>query len=168
MEPGLLRLRRRRLHDEADHAPVSPSGGQHQAARLLLRGLLHSQTADLGGTQDACSNNGTTRRRGRRAGPEAHLDAVFEGVPRQGETFLLVDGLAENDQLLKEEHPPLSGSGRDGVVLLADEEGVLLEQLSLRRDLTLGRQEGTPVSGNSFTSTKISKNKNTQSLTWKP
>lgn len=146
MEPGLLCLRRRRLHDEADHAPVSPSGGQHQAARLLLRGLLHSQTADLerwgGGTsQDTRSNNGTTRRRGQRAGPEAHLDAVFEGVPRQGETFLLVDGLAENDQLLEEEHPPLSGSGRDGGVLLADEEGVLLEQLSLRGDLTLGRQE---------------------------
>lgn len=118
------------------------------------------------GDAETRSDNWTTRRQGRRAGPEAHLDAVFEGVPRQGETFLLVDGLAENDQLLEEEHPPLSGSGRDGVVLLADEEGVLLEQLSLRSDLTLG-QEGIPISGNSFTSTKISKNENTE-LTWKP
>lgn len=92
------------------------------------------------GTQDTRSKNVTARRRAPRARPRAHLDAVFEGVPWQGETLLLVDGLAENDQLLEQENPPLSGSGRDAVFLLADEEGVLLEQLPLGSDLALGQQ----------------------------
>lgn len=83
----------------------------------------------------------------------AHLDAVFEGVPWQREAFLLVDGLAENDQLLEQEHPPLSGSGRDVVFLLADKEGVLLEQLPLGGDLALGRQAHA-VTGDSFASAK--------------
>ena len=108
------------------------------------------------GTQDARSQNLTPGGRARRARPQAHLDAVFEGVPGQGEAFLLVDGLAENDQLLEQEHPPLSGSGRDAVFLLADKEGILLEQLPLGGDLALGRQ-ARAMNGNSSDSTQILK-----------
>lgn len=106
------------------------------------------------GTQDTGSKHVLARGGGLGLGParpQAHLDAVFEGVPRHGGAFLLVEGLAENDQLLEEEDPPLSGSGRDAVFLLADKEGVLLEQLPLGGDLALGQR----VNGNSFASTKI-------------
>lgn len=108
------------------------------------------------GTQDTRSKNVTAQRRAQRARPQAHLDAVFERVPWQGQTFLLVDGLAENDQLLEQENPPLSGSGRDAVFLLANKEGILLEQLPLGGDLALGPQERA-MNGNTFASTKVLK-----------
>jgi len=60
-----------------------------------------------------------------------HLDAGFKRVPRQREALLLVDGLTEDNQLLKQEDPPLPASGQDVVLLLAHREGVLLEQLPL-------------------------------------
>lgn len=121
-------------------------------------------------TRDTRSRKVTARRRARGARPLAHLDAVLERVPWQRQTFLLVDGLAENNQLLEEENPPLSGSGRDAVILLADEEGVLLEQLPLGGDLALGREDAQQSMGNTpspppppaFASTKILKQIETQ------
>lgn len=66
-----------------------------------------------------------------------HLDAGFKRVPRQREALLLVDGFAEDNQLLKQEDPPLPASGQDVVLLLAHREGVLLEQLPLGGDFPL-------------------------------
>lgn len=92
MEPGLLRLRRRRLHDEADHAPVSPSGGQHQAARLLLRGLLHSQTADLGGRRTLAATTGRRVGGGDGRGLRLTLMLFLKVYPGRGRPFFLSMG----------------------------------------------------------------------------
>lgn len=70
-----------------------------------------------------------------------HLDAVLEDVSRERETFLPVDRLAEDYQLLEEEDPSFLCSGEEAAVLLGDSEGVLLEQFSLRRDLPLAPRQ---------------------------
>ena len=72
-----------------------------------------------------------------------NLDAVLKDVSRDGETFLPVDWLAEDDHLLKKEDPSLFGSGQEATVLLGDGEGVLLEQLALGRDLPLVPRQKT-------------------------
>lgn len=56
-----------------------------------------------------------------------HLNAVLEDVPRDGEAFLAVDWLAEDDQLLEEEDPPLLGPRQEAALLLGDGESVLLQ-----------------------------------------
>lgn len=66
-----------------------------------------------------------------------HLDAVFKDVSREGEAFLPVDGLAEDDQLLEQKDSSLLGSRQEAAVLLCNGEGVLLEQFALGRDLSL-------------------------------
>lgn len=68
-----------------------------------------------------------------------HLDAVLEDVSRERETFLPVDWLAEDYQLLEKEDPSFLCSGEEAAVLLCDGEGVLLEQFALGRDLPLHR-----------------------------
>lgn len=67
----------------------------------------------------------------------SHLDAVFKSVPWQREAFFLINWLTENDQLFKEENPPLPGSGREAAFLLADKKGILLKQLPLSCDFPL-------------------------------
>lgn len=67
----------------------------------------------------------------------SYLDAVFKSVPWQREAFFLIDWLTENDQLLKQEDPPLPRPGHEATFLLTDREGVLLEQLPLSCDFTL-------------------------------
>ncbi len=66
-----------------------------------------------------------------------HLYAVFKYVSWQREAFFLINWLAEDDQLLKQEDPPLFGPGQDAAFLLADREGILLEQLPLSCDFPL-------------------------------
>lgn len=61
----------------------------------------------------------------------SYLYAVFKCVPWQREAFFLIDWFTEDDQLLEQEDPPLPGSGQDAAFLLADREGILLEQLPL-------------------------------------
>lgn len=58
---------------------------------------------------------------------DAHLDAALKDVSREGETFLLVNGFAEDHQLLKEKDPSFFRSRHEAAVLLCDSEGVLLE-----------------------------------------
>lgn len=80
----------------------------------------------------------------RKSGPPvAHLYAVLEDVPRDGEAFLAVDWLAEDDQLLEEEDPPLLGPGQEAAFLLGDGEGVLLQQFALSCDFALESQQET-------------------------
>lgn len=66
-----------------------------------------------------------------------HLDAVFKDVSRDGKAFLPVNGLTEDDQLLKQEDSSLLGSRQKATVLLCDSKGVLLKQLALGCDLSL-------------------------------
>ena len=80
---------------------------------------------------------------------ERHLDAALKRVPGQREALLLVDWLAEDDQLLKQEDPPLPAPGQDVVLLLADGEGVLLQQLPLGGDLALEQRSCGSVSDHS-------------------
>lgn len=68
---------------------------------------------------------------------DLHLDAVFKRVPGQREALFLIDWLTEDDELLKQEDPPLLCSGREATFRLADREGILLQQLPLSRDFTL-------------------------------
>lgn len=67
----------------------------------------------------------------------SHLDAIFKSVPWQRETFFLIDWLTEDDELLKQEDPPLLGFGQEATFLLTDREGILLEQLPLSCDFPL-------------------------------
>lgn len=67
----------------------------------------------------------------------SHLDAVFKSVPRQREALFLVNWLTKNDQLLKQENPPLLGSGQEAAFLLTYREGILLKQLPLSCDFPL-------------------------------
>lgn len=65
----------------------------------------------------------------------ADLDAVLELVSRVIGAF--AQQLAKNDNLLKQEDPTLFTSRQDTSVLLPDAEGLLLKQLSLRRQFSL-------------------------------
>lgn len=67
----------------------------------------------------------------------SHLDAVFIDVSWQGKAFLAVNWLAEDDKLLKEEHPSLLGTGEDAVLIFNEREGVLLQEFPLCSQLTL-------------------------------
>lgn len=55
-----------------------------------------------------------------------HLNAGLKNVSRKWETFLPVNRLAEDYQLLKKEDPSFLCSGEEAAVLLGDSEGVLL------------------------------------------
>lgn len=67
----------------------------------------------------------------------SYLYTVFKGVAWQREAFFLLQRLAEDDELLKQEDPPLPGSGQETTFLLADGESILLEQFPLSCDLPL-------------------------------
>lgn len=74
---------------------------------------------------------------------EAHtnLDAVLKDVSREWETFLPINWLTEDDQLLKQEDPSFLCPGQEATVLFGNSEGVLLEQLALGCDLPLVPQQ---------------------------
>lgn len=65
----------------------------------------------------------------------SHLDAVLELVSRVVGTFS--QELAEDDDLLKEENTALFTARQNPAVLLPHTEGLLLQQLPLRRQLPL-------------------------------
>lgn len=67
----------------------------------------------------------------------ANLDAVFEEVARSGEALLLIQRFAENDDLLKQKHPPLLHSGQKPAILVRHHEGVLEDQSALCHNFTL-------------------------------
>lgn len=73
----------------------------------------------------------------RGSAPASHLDAVLEQEARRGEALLLVQRLAEDDDLLEQEHPPLSAARQEPRVLVCDQERVLQEQLALGDNFTL-------------------------------
>ena len=64
-----------------------------------------------------------------------NLDALFELVARGGRAF--PQKLTEDDNLLKEEDAALFTAGQDARILLRHIEGLLLQQLSLARQLPL-------------------------------
>lgn len=68
---------------------------------------------------------------------QSYLNAVFKNVSWQQETFFLINWLAEDDELLKQEYPPLAGSRQEATFLFTDREGILLQQLPLSCDLSL-------------------------------
>lgn len=67
----------------------------------------------------------------------SYLNAVFKGIAWQREAFFLLQWFAEDDELLKQEDPPLPGSGQKTTFLLTDGESILLEQFPLSCDLPL-------------------------------
>lgn len=69
-----------------------------------------------------------------------HLDAVLVEEARQRETLLLVQGLAEDDQLLKQEDPPLLHSAERTTLWVRHQKCVLKQKASLSHHLPL-RQE---------------------------
>lgn len=69
-----------------------------------------------------------------------HLDAVLEEVARSREALLFVYGLAENDNLLKEEDSPLLHPGQKPPILVQNHEGVLKEQSALSYNFTLKKK----------------------------
>lgn len=76
----------------------------------------------------------------------AHLDAVLKLVSRVIGAF--AQQFAENDNLLEQEDPALFASRQDASVLLPNAEGLLLKQLSLRRQFSL---QHAHKDGRSFT-----------------
>lgn len=58
-----------------------------------------------------------------------YLDALFELVSGCGRAF--PEQLTEDDDLLKEEHPPFFRARQDAGILLGHEESLLLQQLAL-------------------------------------
>lgn len=64
-----------------------------------------------------------------------YLDALLELVAGRGRAF--PEQLAEDDDLLEEEHAPLFGPRQHAGILLCDEEGLLLQQLALAGQLAL-------------------------------
>lgn len=56
-----------------------------------------------------------------------NLDAVLKEVARSREAFLFVQGLTEDDNLLKQEDPPLFHPGQKSSILVWHHEGVLEE-----------------------------------------
>lgn len=70
-----------------------------------------------------------------------HLDAVLEEVARSREALLFVYGLAENDNLLKEEDSPLLHPGQKSSILVWNHEGVLKEQSALSYNFTLKKKK---------------------------
>lgn len=73
-----------------------------------------------------------------------YLNALLELVSRSGRAF--PEQLAENNDLLEEEDPPLFGAGQDAGVLLRDEEGLLLQQFALTGQFALQmRNESSSV-----------------------
>ena len=66
-----------------------------------------------------------------------HLDAIFEEVARSRKAFLFVQGLAENNYLLKQKHPPFFHPRQEASILVWNHEGVLEEQSALSYNFTL-------------------------------
>lgn len=67
----------------------------------------------------------------------AHLDAVLVEEAGQGEAFLLVERLAEDHQLLKQEDSPLLHAAEVTALRVRHHEGVLQQQAALSHDLPL-------------------------------
>jgi len=69
-----------------------------------------------------------------------YLDAVPVEEARQGETFLLIQELAEDDHLLEEEDPPLAHPAERTALRVRHHERVLQQEAALSHDLP--RREG--------------------------
>lgn len=68
-----------------------------------------------------------------------NLYAVLEEIAGYRVAFLLVKGLAEDDNLLEEENTPLPHARQDAGVLVTHHEGVLEQKPALGHDFTLGK-----------------------------
>lgn len=71
----------------------------------------------------------------------SYLDAVLIVESRQGEAFLLVEWLAENDHLLKEEDSPLLHPAQKTPLRISDHERILQQEAALGHDLPLRSEE---------------------------
>lgn len=72
--------------------------------------------------------------------PFYHLDAVLVEEPRQRETLLLIKGLAEDDELLEQEHPPLHHSAERTALWVRHQKRVLKQKATLSHNLSLKQQ----------------------------
>ena len=70
----------------------------------------------------------------------SHLDAVLVEEARQGEPFLLVEGLTEDEQLLKEEDSPLLHPAKHTALWVTHHECILQQKAALSHDLPLKRK----------------------------
>lgn len=70
-----------------------------------------------------------------------YLDAVLIEKARQGETFLLVKGLAKDNQLLKEEDSPLLHPAKHTALWVRHHECVLQQKAALSHNLALEREK---------------------------
>lgn len=71
-----------------------------------------------------------------------HLDAVLVEEARQRGTLLLVQGLAEDDELLEQEDPPLLHSAERTALWVRHQEGVLKQEATLSHNLPLRAEQG--------------------------
>lgn len=69
----------------------------------------------------------------------SYLDAVLIEESRQREAFLLFEGLAEDDQLLKEEDSPLLHPAEMSAIGVGYHERVLQQKAALSNNLPLER-----------------------------
>lgn len=69
-----------------------------------------------------------------------YLDAVLIEEARHGEASLLVQGLAEDDQLLKEENSPLLHPTQQTPLRVGHQECVLEQEAALGHDLPLEKE----------------------------
>lgn len=74
-------------------------------------------------------------------GNSLYLDAVLVEEARQTQTRLLIQGFAEDDQLLKQEHSPLLHPTEQNPLRVGHHEGVLEQQPALGCNLPLGATE---------------------------
>ena len=85
----------------------------------------------------------------------SYLDTALEQESWHGEALFFIQRLAENDDLLEEEHPPLSAARQQPRVRVSDQECVLQEQLALGHNLTLECGEGRRGTGEEHTAFKV-------------
>lgn len=96
--------------------------------------LSKSESLDLKIWTIRSRYNSETRKR---RNEKPHLDAVLKYVSRNWESFLPINRLTKNDDLLEQEDSPLLRPGQEATVLFCDSKSVLLKQLSLCCDFPL-------------------------------
>lgn len=108
---------------------------QDELTRIVIHAVLQAQVGHLPGTKRPASWQYNRTRVKCAFLNVLYLNTLLELVSRSGRPF--PEQLAENNDLLEEEDPPLFGAGQDAGVLLRYKEGLLLQQFALTGQFAL-------------------------------
>lgn len=141
------------MKHEGLHSTVGRPRSESELAGIALHILLQTQTAhlqektkqntELWFSQDTvCPLEGAKSLLKDSTVPlVSYLDAVLVQEAWQREALLLVEGLAKDDQLLKEEDSPLLHPAKHTTLWVRHHEGVLQQKAALSHDLPLERDK---------------------------